>query len=569
MLRVPGDFSVISNAIAAAAPGDTVRVAGNGGSTYRERFIIDKALTLEGGWRRDFQVRDPSIYISVIREDAFDRSIVRVDTSDPVFISGFTIIGGRSGIEATNSNATIRDCEIRGQRNFLGSDPALNRVGGALRVAGGNVVIERVFAHDVVSSFSGSGLAVVNVQSVTVTDCQFDNLLSAHLGLDTSGGGIFANGAGTLRLERTTVSRSGTGIDAGLVLAQNIRFEAIDCTFFQGSASVNSGGLKFVSCPSVELSGCTIEENQAIRLGGGVFVQDCPSFTMSDCDLRNNVARDEGGALRMLNTTFTLNDNHFENNYRETTPIFVAIRGGAVGTLNSSGTVNRCCFANERSNGWGGAWAQVGGEIEFSDCSFDNTEAKQFGGAYQIQLSGRARFQRSLFHGNRAKFGGAVAASFTGRVEFRRCTFAEGEAATGGAAVYLDTDARANVESSILCCAVRGNLVHCEGGTLELTHTNTWNDDATNSRQEFSGCPNPAGTNGNLELDPLFCPVVSPPPFCDASLPAFTLRPGSPCAGSGLGGVDMGWKGIGCSSSPPLNLQEETWGKVKAKYRTP
>lgn len=569
VIRVPGDFSVIANAILAAAPGDTVRVAGNGGSTYRERLIVDKALTLEGGWRRDFAVRNPSLYVSVIRDDLSERSVVRVETSSPVTIDGFTIVGGRTGIEATNSNATIRNCEIRNQRNLQGPDPFFNRVGGSIRVAGGNVVIDHTSVHDVVSSFAGAGLAIVNAQSVTVTDSRFENLLSAQFGIDTSGAGIFANGSGTLHMERTSVSRCGTANDAAVLLAQGFSIEAIDCTFSFGSASVSAGGVKLVNCPSVELSGCTIEENQAIRTGGGIIVEGCPSFTMSDCTVRNNSCRDEGGGLRMLNTTFTLSDNHFESNRRELTPPSIAVRGGSIGSVSSSGTVNRCCFVNELASGWGGAWSQIGGNIFFADCSFNNIECKEFGGAHQIQLAGRARFERTLFQDCRAKFGGAVAASFTGLVQLQRCTITGGEATNAGAALYIDTGARAEVESSILCCAVRGNLVHCQGGGVEVTHSNTWNDDATNSRPEFSGCPSPVGTNGNLELNPLFCPIPGPPPFCDAFLPAFTLQPDSPCAGSGLGGVDMGWKGIGCSSSPTVHIEEETWGRLKARYRTP
>ncbi|HET9887625.1 MAG TPA: right-handed parallel beta-helix repeat-containing protein [bacterium] len=570
VFRVPGDFTIIANAILAAAPGDTVRVAGNGGATYRERLIINKELTLEGGWRRDYQVRNPSLYVSVLRDDLTERSVVRVETTAPVTVDGFTIIGGRTGIEATNSNATIRNCEIKLQRNFLGSDPFFNRVGGGIRIAGGNVLIENTLVREVVSSFAGAGLAIVNAQSVTVRDSRFENLLAAsgQIGIDTSGGGVFANGTGTLRMERCTVTRCGNANDGALLLANGLSFQAIDCTFSLGNASVSAGGVKLTNCPSIDLSACTIEDNQAIRIGGGLLVQNCPNFAMSDCIVRNNSCRDEGGGLRMLNTTFALAGNLFQGNHKDLFPPSIPSRGGSVGSLNCSGSVCECCFVNELASGWGGAWSQIGGNIDFFDCTFDNVECREFGGAHQIQLAGRALFERTLFHECKAKFGGAVAASFTGQIHLRRCTSTEGQAGTAGAALYLDTGARAQVESSILCCATRGNLVHCQGGVLEVSNTNTWNDDATNSRPEFSGCPSPVGTNGNIELNPQFCAIPGPPPFCDASLPAYTLQPNSPCVGSGAGGVDMGWKGVGCSSSPFLNLEKETWGRIKAQYRT-
>jgi len=569
VIRVPGDFTVISNAVLAAAPGDTVQVAGNGGSTYRERLVLDKALTLQGGWRRDFQVHDPSLYVSVIRDDLFERSVLRVDTSSPVVIEGFTIIGGRTGIEATNSSLTIRNCAINNQRNRQGSDPFFNRVGGALRIAGGNVVIERVRVNDVLASFAGAGIAIVNAQSVTITDCTFINLLSSQFGIDTSGAGVFANGSGTLRMERTTVSQCGTAVDAALLLATGYTFEAIDCTFSRGNASVNAGGIKLVNCPSASLSGCTIEENQAIRTGGGILVQNCPDFTMADCILRNNSCRDEGGGMRLDNSTFALSGTRFEKNYRETIPPSFAVRGGSVSSLNSSGTATQCCLTDEISTGWGGGWAQIGGDTHFTGCTFDNVQAAVFGGGHQIQLAGSARFTQSLFRACRAKFGGGVSASFTGKVELDRCTMSENEGTALGAAVYVDTGAQAKVSSSILARALRGTLVHCEGGTLEISNTNTWNDDSINTRPEFGGCPTPTGTNGNLQLDPLFCPILEAPPFCDPSTLAYSLMPSSPCVGAGVGGVDMGWRGTGCSNTPILHLEEETWGGLKARYRSP
>jgi len=48
VLKVPGDHPTISAAIAAANPGDTVRVAGG---TYREQVVIDKAIKLHGAGR--------------------------------------------------------------------------------------------------------------------------------------------------------------------------------------------------------------------------------------------------------------------------------------------------------------------------------------------------------------------------------------------------------------------------------------------------------------------------------------------------------------------------------------
>ena len=88
--RVPVDAPSIGAAVDSAAAHDTIRLVGNGGSTYPERLVIDKDLTIEGGWRADFLVRDPSVYVSVIRDTSqtFQRSCPRIRTEDRSLATG-------------------------------------------------------------------------------------------------------------------------------------------------------------------------------------------------------------------------------------------------------------------------------------------------------------------------------------------------------------------------------------------------------------------------------------------------------------------------------------------------
>jgi hypothetical protein len=569
VIFVPGDFSVISNAVLAAASGDTIRVAGNGGSTYvvGSSIVIDKPLTIEGGWRRDFQVRDHRIYVSVIRDNFAERPVFRVQNTSSVTIDGFTILGGRIGIEATNAECTVRNCGIRGQRNGRPSVEA--RAGGAFRIIGGSMVVENTRMRDVISSFGGAGIGVLGGGNLTLLDSRLEDLLSADPGgLDASGGAITANGSGVLRLERCTIQRSGTADDGGLIWSRNSSLEAIDCLFKNGSG-LNGGAIVIADAPSANMVRCTVEECLAVSSGGGIHIKNCGKFTMSECRIAANASKDEGGGLWMENTPFSFTDCRWESNFFNQFPFSIAVRGGGVRSISSSGTVVRCCFVRENAKSWGGSWSQVGGEIEFSDCTMDGCISQIFGGGHSIELAGRAKFTRSLIRGCRAKFGGGLSAAFTGRLEVDRCTLTENEGASAGAAIYLDTGGTASVSSSILCCAPRGGQVYCMGGAIQVTHTNAWNDPAINSRQEYGGgCSNPVGTSGNLEVNPLFCPPPGPPPFCDPT-PAFSLQPGSPCLGAGAGGVDMGWRGTGCTNSGPLNLEAESWGRLKARYRTP
>jgi nitrous oxidase accessory protein NosD len=89
VLKVPGDYPTISAAIAAASPGDTVRVAGG---TYREQVVIDKAIKLHGAGREN------TIIDGENRTDLTSLGQVRVIAAGDVEVSGFTITrAGRHG----------------------------------------------------------------------------------------------------------------------------------------------------------------------------------------------------------------------------------------------------------------------------------------------------------------------------------------------------------------------------------------------------------------------------------------------------------------------------------------
>ena len=89
VLKVPGDYPTISAAIAAASPGDTVRVAGG---TYREQVVVDKAIKLHGAGR------EKTIIDGENRTDLTSLGQVRVVAAGDVEVSGFTITrAGRHG----------------------------------------------------------------------------------------------------------------------------------------------------------------------------------------------------------------------------------------------------------------------------------------------------------------------------------------------------------------------------------------------------------------------------------------------------------------------------------------
>ncbi len=119
ILLVPSQYQAISQAMGAAAPGDTVRVAAG---TYSDNIMFQPGVTLEGGWDQNFQERDPTKHSTVI--DGSARGGYVVFGADNAVIDGFVITGGRPpmilpqdldigpGVYCDGAAFTVRGCVI-------------------------------------------------------------------------------------------------------------------------------------------------------------------------------------------------------------------------------------------------------------------------------------------------------------------------------------------------------------------------------------------------------------------------------------------------------------------------
>lgn len=122
ILLVPDQHPTIQQAIAAAAPGDTVRAAEG---TYSENVSLRPGMTLEGGWDRSFQQRDFAKHATTI--DGSARGGFVVFGADKAVLDGFTVTGGKAPFVAPDADVgagvicaaaafTVRNCFITGNR---------------------------------------------------------------------------------------------------------------------------------------------------------------------------------------------------------------------------------------------------------------------------------------------------------------------------------------------------------------------------------------------------------------------------------------------------------------------
>jgi len=561
VIRVPGDFVTVSNAVAAAVDGDVIQLAGNGGATYPILDQnIDKDITIQGGWRIDFQTRSPDLYVSVLRDttNLYERPVIRVLGDARLVLDGVQIYGGRFGVLADGgADLTLRDCTIRAQRNTVANPGVDTNIGTAVRMVGGTLLMERCRVEGTRSSFPGGGLGLVGVASARVVDTVLRNTLASTIFGDASGAGIYARDVGQLDLVGSRLEGCATVQRGGGLYALRTPVTATGCEFIGGLGSTAGGGIHFDSCPVAEVEDCVFRGNRATQ-GGGIYAVDTDLVSVSGSSFTDQQAFGDGAAMRLERSDFALDRCDFEHNHLDAFPVVVSDRGGSVYVTVGSGSVNACSFTDEKADGKGGAWAQVGGITSFTDCRFDRCSAGVFGGAVQIELSGRVEMTRCLVADSAARFGGAVCASFTADIDMTHCTIVGSTSGSAGAAAYLDTGSTIRFTDSIAVAALRGDQFYCGEGTLSIRSSNVWNDDAVNPRGEYGGlCADATGQEGTIREDPVLCPGD----------PDYAIASGSPCEGTASDGTDMGWRPVGCAPPGPLGVEPSSWGRIKSLYR--
>ncbi|MBZ0266808.1 hypothetical protein K8I85_01510 [bacterium] len=558
-LRVPTQYNAFANAVAAAAEGDTIQIAGNGGATFPSTNVqIDKDLTIQGGWRIDFTTRDPSLYVSVLRDvtGTRDRPVLRILGAVSVLIDGVSIVDGQSGLLAEDgADVTLRDCLIRDQQHFRTGSPANEEIGTGLRMVGGTLLAERTTFRNNRSEYGGSSVGLIAVSTAEFVDCRFDSpLASAITPDDKSGAGVHARDVSTLTMTGCLFTLCRSVHRGGGIYAFRSTVNVSSTHFVNGLGSGGGGAAYLDECPSASFVDCTFDGNDAAT-GGAIQGRQTTLLSISGSSFLQNLAFNVAGAIYLHQTDFAISGSSFQQNHVSSE---ISDRGGAVFALDSSGSVSDTSFRDERAHGEGGAWSQIGGETSFTDCRFEDCVAGSFGGAVHIEQSGRFDMTRCLIAKCTAVFGGGVAASFTADIRLDHCTLTGGRGRSEGAAVYVDTGSTVELLNSIACCSSAGDQLYCENATIIVDHSNAWNDDSINPRGEYGGeCPDPTGTAGNLREDPLLC----------VGDPDYGLASGSPCEGTAADGMDMGWRPVSCSTQVPTALESRSWGRLKALYR--
>jgi hypothetical protein len=164
---------------------------------------------------RDFQIRDASTYVSVVRDTTneflFDKPLLRIVGPYHVVIDGLWLWGGKQGVLSEDgADLVVRNCTVRSQRNRVTTGDNESNRGGGMRIIGGTTLIEDCLITSITTIYSGAGIAVIDAASFVLRDSRIENCNAARPTGDASGGALYARNVADLQLLSSRFTTSAT-----------------------------------------------------------------------------------------------------------------------------------------------------------------------------------------------------------------------------------------------------------------------------------------------------------------------------------------------------------------------
>ncbi len=426
-------FCGIQDAIAAAAHGDTIRVAPG---VYLENLnYLGKAVEVESAG---------GAAVTTIRADRPDRVVrFNADEGPASILDGFTITGGSGGIACANSSPTIRNCIITGNTTDTGA---------GIECYAGSPTITHCAVENNRANLTAGGIICNARSSPLISDC---TISTNEAGL--SGGGIVCVDSSDPLIRRCTITHNATlGSGGGIASGDGSKPTIESCTIAGNGATAGAGIDCYNSSPTIRNS--TIAVNIADEIAGGINCKRDSSPTITNCTFQyNRAGLNGGGIICNENSNATIIACVIANNR--------AVNGAGLYIFdNSKATLRRCDILNNIATGFGGGVVCAGSEPNFDECTFRGNEAEsgagigcgesdaiitnsiiqenvatQIGGGILCNNSSPT-FSNCLFTRNRAGYGGGAVYNYNiGKPTLINCTLS-GNSASEGSAVYGGQD---------------------------------------------------------------------------------------------------------------------------------
>ncbi len=318
----------IQAAIDGATTGDIIKVQSG---TYDENLVINKSLTLEGGYDASFSSRSP--HGSIISPTTGGLVVSVTGNDVEVTLDGFEIRGGNdygnfgTGVHIDVGGHSV----IRLSGNFIhdntmtgGSSDHPGRGGGIGAVLAGSSVMT-LTNNVIMTNTSGriGGGVWLNLASGTTTQI-LSNTLASNSSVLYGGGLCAEQSGGSISITRNTVqSNTISHYGGGLYISMdnNAQLDVLTNTVRWNKSSTYDGGGTFIIMDNnaqARIWSNTFYGNQGARYGGALYVsgdRDSVAQVANNQMYQNSAYRGSGTYATMSNAaSITLDENNISRN---------------------------------------------------------------------------------------------------------------------------------------------------------------------------------------------------------------------------------------------------------------
>jgi subtilisin family serine protease len=489
------------------------------------RINLQKAL---GDNIQQYPAEYPTLYDAINCAVAADT--VKIESTalidDPVSLHdrGIKFFGGYDASytmrDPENSPTVITGNISTSTLRFQGEVGPDTEVDGFLIQGGGGIV----FGGFPYFARYGGGI-LLNEQSPTLRNLEITgNTVGSDLELGC-GGGMMMKGSSPL-MENISIHGNTGILGAGLFAYQSSpTMTACDISdniiiTTNGSNPPHGGGIHALDS-DLDMTDCVVSGHLGLTNGGGMYVaayNTSSSLDMTGGEISGNSMTGDGGGLYFNGGTLNMKGVAVDANIKDPTAAFS--HGGGIFATMADATLDSLVVTDNE--------AHVGGGVDLTSCTEGN-------------------LIHSVLTGNTALFwGGALNLQGipTGDI-VSNTMYANDGTFSGGGGLYVASSAP-DISNNIVAFNTGGTASNANGmALLSVPAVLSCNDTYGNDGANYSGVPDPTGTNGNISLDPL---------FCNTETGVLNVTPESPCAPAHSGGCGLiGALASGCASSPVID----------------
>ncbi len=368
-------FTSLQTAIAAAQPGDEIRVATG---RYLPTAALDRAATfplksgvaLRGGFAGvvapDPDERDPVAYPSILSGDIGTPAVASDNSYHVVSATAVDATAVLDGFEIADGNA----------------DAAVPHDSGAgLLLSNAAPTLANLLIRDNRAAATGAGLYATGLAAPAITDAVFANNAAGN-----SGGGAFClltapTFDGCLFSGNSALSGGGIAAFISNLSCSHCSFASNSCEIAGGAAYFSSGAPLFSECDFRE--NVALNNSNAANDGGGGLYLSSADASVIRCRFTDNLTTDDGGAVFVDGAAPDFVACLFLGNT-------AADNGGGLFGKNRVGTLSGCAFSGNDAFDAGGAIYELGGAPLVSHCTLSRNSANaanSAGGVYSVNAA--------------------------------------------------------------------------------------------------------------------------------------------------------------------------------------